>query len=209
MQHFVEKILHIIFPPRDESGFFIHWKQEDYRSGLTPGIHHSDYTALFSYTDPHVSKLITSLKKEKISSIGNNLSKILAEEILSSFNEEIFIAAEKIYIVPIPISKKRRNERGFNQTEWIGKKTTRELGDGFIFKPQFLTKVRETEKQSTLSRTKRLKNPKGSFRASENLTHKKIILIDDVITTGATTKEAVRALKKSGATDITIFCIAH
>jgi competence protein ComFC len=209
MKHIVEKIIDVIFPPLDVSGFFINWEYRDFKEKLFPGKITGDFTSLFSYQDPKVRKLIKSFKKEKIRNIGNYVSEILAEEILNSFNEDAFQSSEIIHIVPVPISKKRMKERGFNQTDWICKLTAKELGDGFMFSPHFLTKVKDTEKQSTLSRSKRLKNPKGSFKALLPLHNKKIILVDDVITTGATISEAARSLKKAGAKDIRIFCIAH
>jgi competence protein ComFC len=209
MKNIVEKIINIIFPPRDESGFFINWNYQDFRNKLQVGNNHEKYTPLFSYRDPKVRLLIKSFKKERINSIGKNVSMILAEEILNFFNDEAISSKQNIYIVPIPISNKRLKERGFNQTDWIANLAVKELGEGFYLSSKFLTKTKETQKQSTLSRSERLKNPKDSFRAPFDLSNKKIILVDDVITTGATVNEALRALKKAGAKNIHIYCIAH
>lgn len=209
MKELVETIFNVMFPPRDESGFFISWKLSDYSNKLTKAPTHEKFSSLFSYKDPLVKKLIRSFKYEKIDSIGKHIAVLLADEILNQFVDDAIDRSDKILIIPIPISKQRMKERGFNQIGWIAKKVAHELGGSFIYKDDLLLKIKHTKKQSTLKRSERLSNPKGSFAVHKKIKNKKVILIDDVITTGATVNEAKRALKEAGVKHIEILCIAH
>jgi len=79
------------------------------------------------------------------------------------------------------------------------------------YTPHALDKIVETEKQNkTKTRAQRLVNVKNAFQANEQLVKgKNIIVIDDVTTTGATIREAVRALRASGARHVMAFTVAH
>ena len=111
------------------------------------------------------------------------------------------------YLTYIPVSKKSLKERGFNQCEYIA----RELAFRNNLKVvNTLKKVKEVKIQKTLSREERFNNLKGSFKAiNKNIVEgRKFILIDDVVTTGATLAEGVRALKAEGALEIKILTLA-
>jgi ComF family protein len=108
-------------------------------------------------------------------------------------------------IVPVPLEKASLKERGFNQTlliaDALSKRCGVPLGTGVLFK------IRKTPPQVGLSREERLKNLRGAFRAND-LKGKKVILIDDVITTGATCTECSRALYRAGAKEVTAVVLA-
>ncbi|MEK6680504.1 MAG: ComF family protein [Nitrospirota bacterium] len=112
-------------------------------------------------------------------------------------------------IVPVPLHKKRLNERGFNQSLLIAHHLSKSLNiplsiDG-------LQRVRWTRPQIELSREERLRNVKGAFAVRDGISFKgkKLLLIDDVYTTGATVNECARMLKKAGAKEINVFTIAR
>jgi len=100
-------------------------------------------------------------------------------------------------VVPMPIGKKRLRKRGYNQAALLAKVIADELR--LDFNERTLIKTRETEVQSTLSKSERAKNLKGAFGIIDNkLNGKRVLLIDDVRTTGASLDEASSALLKHG-----------
>lgn len=108
-------------------------------------------------------------------------------------------------IVPVPLTKRKMNERGFNQSEWIAKPLSKATGIRFL--KGALQKTADTETQVGLSRQERSMNLKGAFRAEPAMiSGKNILLIDDVMTTGATFNECACELKESGADQV--FCLS-
>ena len=111
-------------------------------------------------------------------------------------------------IVSVPLGRERRKERGFNQVEEIAKRVCGELG--IILDADLLSRTRETISQVSLPRTAREENMRDAFRATRPadpaLTY---ILVDDVITTGATLQAAVDALASAGASHIIPLALAH
>lgn len=72
-----------------------------------------------------------------------------------------------------------------------------------------LKKIRETPPQTYVTGKERLKNIKGAFRSSGDIKGSKVLLIDDVITTGATVRECSKVLRKAGAEDVTVLALAR
>ncbi|MDR2646293.1 MAG: ComF family protein [Holosporaceae bacterium] len=114
-------------------------------------------------------------------------------------------------IVPVPIHFLKRLKRKYNQSELLAKKL--ETLSGITYEPRILRKEKQTQQQEGLSRNARLKNVKGSFginpKYANLLRDKNVILVDDVLTTGATANECSRNLKKYGAKKVTILTIAR
>lgn len=110
-------------------------------------------------------------------------------------------------ISTVPISKLRMKERGYNQSELIGKKVSKYLGKQY---KNLLIKTHETLRQSELNKSDRLINIKNSFTIKPNsdIEGKNIILIDDIFTTGATANECSKILKKAGAKSVIVAVIA-
>lgn len=111
-------------------------------------------------------------------------------------------------IVPVPISKKRYKERGYNQSyliaKEISKKTKLELQNRCIIKSKNVIE------QSKLNKEEREKNIKGVYEIidKENLQNKRIILVDDIYTTGNTVNECCRILQKAQPKSISVIVIA-
>ncbi len=130
--------------------------------------------------------------------------------------EKMIIKNEKIYrflkkydiIIYIPLYSKNMNERGYNQCKLIAKKIAKSTG--IKLEKNNLIKIKETRKQSTLNKKERAKNIENAFkiRNSEEIKNKKIILFDDIYTTGSTTNECSRILKRAGAREIAVLTIA-
>ena len=116
-------------------------------------------------------------------------------------------------LIPIPLAPKRLRERGFNQALLICEKLVKlDGGINFQLEKNVLIKPKDTEHQVRIEdRSKRLKNIIGSFlvKNSEKIKNRNIILIDDVVTTGATLSEARKMLKQAGAKKIIAFTVAH
>lgn len=102
----------------------------------------------------------------------------------------------------VPMTKRAMRKRGYNQAQLMAEKIAELVNVECVC---CLEKVRETKVQSTLDFKRRQKNIAGAFRGLDNAVGKRILLVDDVYTTGATISEASKALKRAGASDI--YCI--
>ena len=109
---------------------------------------------------------------------------------------------ESDVLVPIPLARKKLKNRGYNQAEEIAKKLGKELKIPVII--DCLIKIRENLPQMELSKEERQENIKGVFeiKNKEKIQGKKILLVDDVYTTGATMEECAKVLKQAGAREI-------
>lgn len=133
-----------------------------------------------------------------------------AFELLAATLAEYLGAGEfyKPIIVPIPLGKERSKGRGFNQVEEILKRAVGGLP--VEVDTTLLKRTRETVSQVSLPRHKREENMRGAFKAMippDPL--RTYIVIDDVITTGATLQAAINALQESGAKHIIPLALAH
>lgn len=113
-------------------------------------------------------------------------------------------------IVPVPLHHVRLREREFNQTEHLA----RALGDatGIPARNDLVRRVGFTETQTTLSRARRAENMEGAFGPgprSAEARGRRIVLIDDVLTTGATTSACAEVLRACGAEDVCVWTVAR
>ena len=129
---------------------------------------------------------------------------------------KIILNNEKVYgflknydiIMCVPIHIRRKMERGYNQSELIAKEIANNTG--IEFQKNNLIKIRNTKKQSTLTKSQRLENVKNAFAVKEanKIENKKVVLFDDIYTTGSTVNECSRVLKQAGAKEIAILTLA-
>ncbi len=103
------------------------------------------------------------------------------------------------YLVPIPLTRKKLWQRGYNQTEVLCEAISQETG---LKIAKILKKIKETKDQAELSYEERLVNLEGVFKFEGDFVPQKVILVDDVKTTGATLKESAKILKKAGVKEI-------
>lgn len=151
------------------------------------------------YDEKIVSRLIIVFKYKFVKSIACYLADLLAMFLLdlknSGFNLSDFL------IIPVPLSKKRKRWRGFNQAEEIAK-----LLAGHLKLPLLsggLLRIKHTRPQVKLNEAERKKNLAGCFSwKGENLCGRKILLVDDVATTGTTLNECAKVLKENGAKEV-------
>lgn len=136
------------------------------------------------------------------------LYKTFAEIILNNYKICSFLKKYDI-IIPVPLYIDKFNKRGYNQTELIARVLARELR--IKIDTKILKKVKNTAVQSTLKGKERVKNIKDAFEVTENqiLKGKKVILFDDIYTTGSTANECARVLKKAGTETILVLTLAR
>jgi ComF family protein len=170
---------------------------------------------LFDYRHIPIKKSIWLLKykgKKRLASVfaeiiyGKIIEELSELSVLRNFSDSI--------LIPIPLSRKRYRERGYNQAELICQELIKLDGENknFSLEKNILIKIKETEHQANIKeRRDRLKNLTNSFsiKNPEIIAGKNIILIDDVLTTGATLTEARKTLKNFGAKKVIAFTIAH
>lgn len=104
------------------------------------------------------------------------------------------------FIVPVPLSLEGLRHRGFNQTLLIAREVARRTG--MPLETGLLYKKKDTPPQVALSRSARIKNLRAAFGARRALEGGRVLLIDDVITTGATAAECSKTLLKAGAEEV-------
>ena len=124
-------------------------------------------------------------------------------------NEKVYRFLKKYDIMLcVPMYWGKKWQRGYNQTELVAKEIAQIVD--ISFKPYCLKKIKNTEMQSTLTKTKRIENVKNAFKVQkeEMIKNKKIVLFDDIYTTGSTVNECSRILKKHGAKEIAVLTIA-
>lgn len=167
---------------------------------------------LFHYKNNKVRAIIWELKYRENTSVLDYIGKMFYEEIIALISDvQLFDSDAKFLLIPIPISKERRIDRGFNQSEYIAKSILQyDTEHILIYAPQYLLKILETPKQSR-SQTKvdRMKNLIGCFSSDPRIDNSYVILIDDVVTTGSTLSEARSTVLSVGARDVFAFTIAH
>ncbi len=149
------------------------------------------HLSVFDY-GRNIRILIHELKYNHRPDIGIILGKEAGRRLKDFLDPDISV------LVPVPLHKKRMAKRGYNQAEMIGRGISEILN--IPLKTEILKRRKNNVSQTTLNAQRRSENVKGIFSAeTQGLEKDKLILmIDDVITTGATTKEACSALKKSG-----------
>lgn len=152
-----------------------------------------------------IKDLIHEFKYKKKDYLAGSLSRIMID-----FIEEYTLPVSFVdLVVPVPLHKIRLREREFNQakllSEHIAKKFNKDLFD------DGLVRLRNTRTQTEMENLERFQNVKDTFALNEpgRVKHKNILLIDDVLTTGATCSEAALTLKNAGANIVFVMTLAN
>lgn len=136
--------------------------------------------------------------------VGETIGKVMAEFEYDSFSPKGYSL-----IMPVPLHQKKLKERGFNQSVILAKEVAVRHSMQLDFKT--LKRTIHTEPQTGLGRKQRGKNVKGAFEVTdgERIKGEKVVLIDDVYTTGSTVRECARVLVKNGATEVAVLTLAR
>ena len=138
---------------------------------------------------------------------GAYLYKFFSDYIINNKKYANFINNYDI-IIPVPVHKKREKKRGYNQTELIANKLAEELKIGV--ETNILIKEKNTKPQSTMNKENRVINAKNVYKIKneERIYQKKVLLLDDIFTTGSTVEECSRMLKLANPSKIGVMVIA-
>ncbi len=117
----------------------------------------------------------------------------IARQILNSVPNSFWEGAEAL--VPVPLSPERERERGYNPAELLAQELS--VKTRIPIKP-LLRKIRSTVPQMSLTREKRIHNPEGAYKSVFTQPFSKVVLVDDVFTTGATLEECAKVIKETG-----------
>lgn len=165
--------------------------------------------SVFDYQTPLIKKAIWRLKYKGEKQIALPLGQELYRRVRM---RRRLPANQSLVVIPIPLSRRRLDERGFNQAALMAESFAALEPAKLQFIDQVLFKIKDTAAQVTIkSRAARLANLAGAFavRNPHLVAGQTIILIDDVTTTGATLAEAKRMLKGAGAKRIITLTLAR
>lgn len=204
-------IIDIFFPPTKEELLIRALSPQDFEKRVhkAPPCPLPFASSLFAYKDPLVRELIWQIKYKK----NRHAAQIAAHALHKALDKRLLEFTSPITLIPIPISKKRRRERGYNQCELIIDEIVKlDAEKKFLRDYSLLIRSKHIERQTLKGRAERLKNAKGIFEVRKKADCEvamKIILIDDVVTTGSTMKEARDTLLASRYSDVSAMTIAH
>ena len=152
-----------------------------------------------SYEGP-LRKLIHLFKYGKVETLAAPLSRLLIRTLPLDQRFDVVVA--------MPMHWRKRWERGFNQAELLAKPVAKRYG---VKLSTNLRRKRHAKAQAGLTEAQRLANAKDSFliRRPEEISQKRVLLVDDVFTTGATLRAAAAALKKAGAAHVSALTLAR
>lgn len=166
------------------------------RRGLT------GFDAAFSYGeyDGPLRKLIHLFKYGKLKPLAGPLGKLMASAVPREWKYDM--------VVPLPLHWRRNWERGFNQSELLAKVVAARLGAPLV---KAMGRKRRTPSQAGLTNSQRRTNVAGAFVCNKKLSVKDrhVLLVDDVLTTGATAGACAAVLKRAGAKRVTVLTLAR
>jgi ComF family protein len=157
-------------------------------------------TALGAYAPP-LSRAITRLKFEGRPDLAVPLALLLARR------SSPLPGIEGAAFVPVPLHRERLVERGYNQSALLAARLSQVWGGTFA--PRVLERTRATEQQAHLSRDERRDNVENAFAAVRPVRSGSIVLVDDVVTTGATARACVAALRSAGLRVVQVVALAR
>jgi ComF family protein len=161
--------------------------------------------AVWSYQPP-LSKVLLALKLRRLDYLAEGLAAAALERLQA--RDELAELATVEVVIPVPLHWRRRWWRGFNQAEAIARPLAKALG---VRHCDALRRRRSGPSQRSLGRGGRLVGPAGSFgqRPGASLSGRRVLLVDDVVTTGATLAAATEALRRAGAREVIALALAR
>lgn len=161
-----------------------------------PAFDHS--IAAASYAFP-IDALLQSLKYQANLALAPLLADLLS----------VRIGAAELpdFILPMPLHPSKLRERGFNQASEIARRVSKKTGVALL--PLACRRIKDTPSQTGLPWKEREKNIRGAFACEADLTGRRIAVLDDVMTTGATINELAKVLRKCGASGVSAWVVAR
>lgn len=171
--------------------------------------------SVFAYKDERVAKLVWNIKYKK----SKRAVKIGGYALWRTVKERPEnLLPSPIVMIPIPITERRRKERGYNQCELLIEEIGRlDVEKRFRIESNLLVRTQHVARQTLKGRKDRIESAQGIFAVNKHITTEElermkssiVVIIDDVITTGSTMFEAVETLKTAGFLDVRAISLAH
>jgi ComF family protein len=157
----------------------------------------------FGHYTAELARLVQGLKFNGRRNLLGLLAPLLAVTFFENWNRDDFDI-----VVPVPLHSRRKRQRGYNQAELLARSLTREIAIPYLCP---LRRIRPTLPQVGLSDLQREENVRKAFvcTKSADVSGKRILLIDDVMTTGATVSSAAQSLIDGGALRVSVLTIAR
>ncbi|OGK40697.1 hypothetical protein A2954_05555 [Candidatus Roizmanbacteria bacterium RIFCSPLOWO2_01_FULL_37_12] len=162
--------------------------------------------SLFYYNNL-LKAIIKSVKYRLATDVWKELCLVIEPDMLKKINVYKNITEGDIYLEPIPLHRNKLRTRGFNQAKIIADFFNRFLK---LQLSGYLMRSKDTSSQAQMKNNKdRYSNMLGAFEALEqDVNNKRFVLVDDIVTTGSTVKEAARVLKRAGAKNVFVLTLA-
>ena len=165
--------------------------------------------------ESELRELIHLLKFQQVRPAADVLGRMLAEPIARL---EPAMPVGSIAVIPVPLHRRKRRQRGFNQAELIARSALKQMSraqmsrsNRFELCTGVLARLRETGSQIGLNRHQRRKNLRGAFAVSDAkpIMKRGVLLVDDVLTTGTTASECATVLLRAGAARVWVATVAR
>lgn len=205
----LERLITLLFPLRADEALV---RDIDELAALSEPhafeLHGVGSMGLLPYRNPSVQACIREAKFRHSQRAVTLLGSVLRDHLLDRIVEDTALGG-LVILVPIPLGEQRRKRRGYNQVEEICRSVVSSL-DGVSMRTDILVRVKETLPQTELSGAARRENMKDAFSVMLPLNPAlSYIVVDDVVTTGATLLAAVTALRAGGAVKVSALALAH
>jgi ComF family protein len=167
-----------------------------------------DFAVSFAGYDGALRKLVHLLKYEQL----RPAAQVLGDKLAQVIDGNRFATDRSVLVVPVPLHRSKRRQRGFNQSELIARNALKHLSRSrFELQCGNLQRVRPTVSQTGLTRHQRRENVRGAFTvtAPERVKDRSVLLVDDVYTTGTTLNECARLIRAAGAKQIVVATVAR
>ncbi|MCZ6904951.1 MAG: ComF family protein [Acidobacteria bacterium] len=167
------------------------------------GVFHFERARYFGLYEGSLRQMVLLLKFGRQEQLGYRLGRLLGDAY--RFHEEV---QQCRLVVPVPLHRARKRERGFNQAEALAAGVARSLG--LSLNSGILHRIRPTPPQTGLSYGARRRNVQGAFEVrGRSLRGQPVLLVDDVMTTGATAHACAMRLKQAGAEKVLVLTLAR
>lgn len=202
-------ILDLLFPLGSRAALVAEATEETLGLLVRPMLVEHDVVALMPYRAPLARALILEAKFKDSERAQHLLAGALADYLNEWSAGETPFTEGALVLVPLPLSRERQRERGYNQAERIARGAATRLPDVYL-DTDILVRTRDTLPQTSLGREARRQNLTDAFAAAQapDPAHTYIVF-DDVITTGTTLEAAISALRAAGASRVLGVALAH